>query len=209
MHCRRWAVVFNPLAAEAGLQCVSTVVLGWIGCFWSGGCATLWMIRMFTWGRRAATACAGNQSTSARYPVARERERGVSAFKAVVVSHASRRRVFAQRGIPTAHYSHPSLRESWFLVLSDRSTRARSRSRLGRTDGLGVTRAAKHLMRQLFRNPTLPYSYKTTTLVLDTVLTRERSSPQPLDTDTASLERRSPRSLRANTSRTCGRLVTP
>ena len=122
------------------------VVLGWIGCSLSGGCATLWMIRMFTWGRRAATACVGNHSTSARYPVARERERGVRAFKAVVVFHASRRRVLAQRGIPTAHYSHLSLSESWFFVLSDRSTRARSRSRYGRTDGLGVTRAAKQLI---------------------------------------------------------------
>ena len=71
---------------------------------------------------------------------------GVRAFKAVVVFHASRRRVLAQRGIPTAHYSHLSLSESWFFVLSDRSTRARSRSRYGRTDGLGVTRAAKQLI---------------------------------------------------------------
>jgi hypothetical protein len=139
-------MISHPAAAEAGLQCVSMVVLGWIGCSLSGGCATLWMIRMFTWGRRAATACAGNHSTSARYPVARERERGVRAFKAVVVFHASRRRVLAQRGIPTAHYSHLSLSESWFFVLSDRSTRARSRSRYGRTDGLGVTRAAKQLI---------------------------------------------------------------
>ena len=146
LHCRRWAMISHPAAAEAGLQCVSMVVLGWIGCSLSGGCATLWMIRMFTWGRRAATACAGNHSTSARYPVARERERGVRAFKAVVVFHASRRRVLAQRGIPTAHYSHLSLSESWFFVLSDRSTRARSRSRYGRTDGLGVTRAAKQLI---------------------------------------------------------------
>ena len=143
-------MISHPAAAEAGLQCVSMVVLGWIGCSLSGGCATLWMIRMFTWGRRAATACAGNHSTSARYPVARERERGVRAFKAVVVFHASRRRVLAQRGIPTAHYSHLSLSESWFFVLSDRSTRARSRSRYGRTDGLGVTRAAKQLMRCRF-----------------------------------------------------------
>ena len=75
---------------------------------------------------------------------------GVRAFKAVVVFHASRRRVLAQRGIPTAHYSHLSLSESWFFVLSDRSTRARSRSRYGRTDGLGVTRAAKQLMRCRF-----------------------------------------------------------